>query len=81
MEVSLGQLSRMLDTDHYVLVVHDQTQCKFSLFKESRGNTGMALNLDHAGKIVKNEILASTSILSFLGREMIKLHGLGTDLG
>lgn len=26
MEVSLGQLSRMLDTDHYVLVVHDQTQ-------------------------------------------------------
>ena len=30
MEVSLGQLSRMLDTDHYVLVVHDQTQCKWS---------------------------------------------------
>ena len=29
MEVSLGQLSRMLDTDHYVLVVHDQTHCKF----------------------------------------------------
>ena len=28
MEVSLGQLSRMLDTDHYVLVIHDQTQCK-----------------------------------------------------
>ena len=34
MEMSLGQLSRMLDTDHYVLVVHDQTQCKF-MYSES----------------------------------------------
>ena len=33
MEMSLGQLSRMLDTDHYVLVVHDQTQCKFLFSK------------------------------------------------
>ncbi|WAR06099.1 CBS-like protein [Mya arenaria] len=28
MDTSLGQLSRMLDTDHYVLVVHGQKQCK-----------------------------------------------------
>ena len=33
------------------------------------------------GKMVKNEILASTSVLSFLGEEMIKIPGLGTDLG
>ena len=33
------------------------------------------------GITVKNEILASTSILIFLGLEIIKLSGLGTDLG
>lgn len=27
MNTSLGQLSRMLDTDHYVLVIHGQKQC------------------------------------------------------
>ena len=32
-------------------------------------------------KIVKNDILASTSILSFWGREMIKIPGLCTDSG
>ena len=31
-ETTLGQLSRMLDTDHYVLVVHDQRQCKSFAF-------------------------------------------------
>ena len=31
--------------------------------------------------MVKYEILASTSILSFLGGEMIKVSGLGTYLG
>ena len=31
--------------------------------------------------MVKNEILANASILSFLGRKMIKLSGLSTDLG
>ena len=31
--------------------------------------------------MVKNEILASTSILSFVGGEMVKISGLGTDLG
>ena len=30
--------------------------------------------------MVKNKILANTSILSFLGGEMIKISGLGTDL-
>ena len=33
------------------------------------------------GKIVKNEILASTSVLSYLGGEMIKVSGLGTYTG
>ena len=32
-------------------------------------------------KTVKNEISASTGNLLLLGREMIKLCGLGTDLG
>ena len=31
--------------------------------------------------MVKNEISASTSVLSFLGSEMIKISGLVTDLG
>ena len=31
--------------------------------------------------MVKNEILASTSILSFVFKEMIKISGLGTGLG
>ena len=29
MDTRLGQLSRMLDTDHFVLVVHSQRQCEF----------------------------------------------------
>ena len=33
------------------------------------------------GKMIKDEILASTGILSFWGREIIKLPGLGTDFG
>ena len=33
------------------------------------------------GKIVKNEILASTSVLSYLGGEMIKVSGLGNYMG
>ena len=33
------------------------------------------------GKIVKNEILASTSVLSHLGGEMIKVSGVGTYMG
>jgi cystathionine beta-synthase len=32
MDTSLGQLSRMLDTDHYVLVVHGQKQCEYISF-------------------------------------------------
>ena len=34
--------------------------------------------IGEVGKIVKNEILASTSVLSFLGGEMNKVSGLGT---
>ena len=33
------------------------------------------------GKSDKNEILASTSVLSYLGGEMIKVSGLGTYMG
>ena len=33
------------------------------------------------GIIVKNEILASTSVLSYLGWEMIKVSGLGICMG
>ena len=33
------------------------------------------------GKIVKTKILASTSVLSCLGGEMIKVSGLGTYIG
>ena len=33
------------------------------------------------GKIVKNEIFASTSVLSYLDGEMIKVFGLGTYMG
>ena len=29
MDTSLGHISRMLDTDHFVVVVHDQRQCKY----------------------------------------------------
>ena len=29
LETSLGQLSRVLDNDHFALVVHDQRQCKY----------------------------------------------------
>ena len=32
-------------------------------------------------KIVKNEILASTSVLSYLGGELIEVSGLGTYMG
>ena len=36
MDTSLGQLSRMLDTDHYVLVVHGQKQCElFQMLKKA----------------------------------------------
>ena len=37
--------------------------------------------IEEIGKIVKNEILASTSVLSYLGGEMIKVSGLGTYMG
>ena len=41
-----------------------------------------AFSIAKIGRMVKNEILVSTSILSFLGVEMIKISGLpGTELG
>ena len=33
MEASLRQLSRLLDIDHYVVVVQDQKQCEYSSHK------------------------------------------------
>ena len=38
------------------------------------------VSIAQIGKIVKNKVLAGTCILSFLGRDMIKISGLGTDL-
>ena len=45
------------------------------------GHFNELISITKIGKIAKNEILASTSILSFLGREMIQFSGLDTDLG
>ena len=41
------------------------------------------ISIAKIGKIlvVENEIVASISFLSFFDREMVKLPGLGTDLG
>ena len=39
-----------------------------------------AFSIAKIGKIAKNKLLASASILSLLGREMIEIYGLGTDL-
>ena len=40
------------------------------------------ISIAKIGKMVKtNEILVSTIILSFLGGDMIKISGLGSDLG
>ena len=39
------------------------------------------ISIGKIGKMVKNEMLASTSILSFLGGEMITVSEMGTDLG
>ena len=54
-------------------------------FKNIHGQISSPLvhfNVTHCigeiGKIVKNEIIASTSVLSYLGGEMIKVSGLST---
>ena len=33
LETTLGKLSRILDSEHFALVVHSQKLCKFPLFK------------------------------------------------
>lgn len=55
MEVSLGQLSRMLDTDHYVLVVHDQTHYKGkSTVAKRQMIFGIATRIDLINFITEN---------------------------
>ena len=61
---------------------------EFSSFKNIHGQISSPLvhfNVKHCigviGKIVKNEILASTSVLSYLAGEMIKVSGLSTYMG
>ena len=39
------------------------------------------ISIGKIGEIVKKEILATTSISSFLGREMIKISEFGSDFG
>ena len=57
----------------------------FKFQKYSRSNILVHFNVNNCigeiGKIVKNEILAGTSVLSYLGEEMIKVSGLGTYMG
>ena len=61
---------------------------QFSGFKNIHGQISSLLVhfnvkncIGEIGKIVKNEILASTSVLSYLGGEMIKVSGLGNYMG
>ena len=54
----------------------------FKFQKYSRSNIFPTKNcIGEIRKIVKNEILASTNFLSYLGGEMIKVSGLGTYMG
>ena len=34
LDITLGQLSRLLDHDHFVVVVHRQNLCKYSVLGE-----------------------------------------------
>ena len=43
-------------------------------------NLGLLLYGEVSVMIVKNKIIANTTILSFLGSKMIKISGLGTGL-
>ena len=61
---------------------------QFSSFKNIHGQISSPLvhfnvknYIGEIGKIVKNGILASTSVLSYLGGEMIKVSRLGTYMG
>ena len=57
------------------------TEIKFEKYSRSKVCFNVIISIREIGKIVKNEILASTTILSFLGGEMIKVSGLGTYIG
>ena len=61
MDTRLGQLSRMLDTDHFVLVVHDQRQCEFKwLIKASEGMFTDCLKIEH---VMNGLVTASAGLL------------------
>lgn len=54
---SLYNLSRMLDTDHFVVVVHDQRFCKFSLYRIKYLlllRTSSFLQINHAEARLRN---------------------------
>ena len=62
------------------------TVFKFQKYSQSNISPLVHFNVKNCvgeiGKIVKNEIFASTStVLSYLGGEMIKVSGLGTYMG
>jgi len=55
-ETTLGQLSRMLDTDHYVLVVHDQRQYQGNgSMSKKKMIFGIATRIDLLNFITKSE--------------------------
>ena len=59
MDTTLGQLSRMLDTDHYVLVLHDQRQYQATdMEKTKRMIFGIATGIDLLNFIVNNSNLS-----------------------
>ncbi|XP_033757822.1 cystathionine beta-synthase-like isoform X2 [Pecten maximus] len=56
MDISLGQLSRMLDTDHFVLVVHDQRQYEGpSKMSKKQMIFGIATRIDLLNFITKQQ--------------------------
>ncbi|XP_021364962.1 cystathionine beta-synthase-like isoform X1 [Mizuhopecten yessoensis] len=56
MDISLGQLSRMLDTDHFVLVVHDQRQYEgTSKMSKKQMIFGIATRIDLLNFITKQQ--------------------------
>ncbi|KAK3106926.1 hypothetical protein FSP39_003170 [Pinctada imbricata] len=70
MDTSLGQISRMLDTDHFVLVVHDQRQCTAAPDNSGREFIiGFMDNLIYpkshswyaSGKLLGNQLFITTS--------------------
>ncbi|XP_069115373.1 cystathionine beta-synthase-like protein [Argopecten irradians] len=57
MDISLGQLSRMLDTDHFVLIVHDQRQYEGpSKMSKKQMIFGIATRIDLLNFITKQPV-------------------------